>query len=646
MKNIPLAIWIAFFRRKPIEPIIKTRLKKCLGTFDLTALGVGSTLGVGVYVIIGTVAYKLAGPSVVVSFLIAAISSIFAGLCYAGINFFTLISSNLMVCSFQEFGALVPRAGSAYIYSYICVGELMAFVIGWNLILEYIIGAASVARSYSVYLDGLCDNAIKNFLSKYLTLPQSDWFASYPDLFAFTLVMLLSVLLSFGVKESTQFTKIFTVVNFMVILYCVIVGAFKLDFHNWRIDPKEIPPEIDGGSGGFFPFGINGTIAGAAICFYSFVGFDAIATTGEEVLNPQRSLPISIIASLTLVTLAYCAVATVQTMMWPYWDQFHEPSLPYVFDRVGYPFAQKIITIGALAGLSTSLIGGMFPMPRIIYAMADDRLLFNFLAKINNRFKTPVIATMISGLLAAVMAMFFDIDQLAEMMSIGTLLAYILVAISILILRYKQATNNPILIADQSSTSSSSSSHLANSENDIRDITVRESFWKRLINYQKITVPDSFSSSISLNLIAFTTILIFIFNVIFALNEEDVYHLTLSKERASILVILFLLIFVSTILLSCQPKSKLGSSFSVPFVPFIPFLSVFTNIYLMVHLNILTWYRFIGWMILGFIVYFGYGIVKSTGYLTQEEKSRLLLNDDTPQELEDDGEVTFESISS
>lgn len=207
--------------------------------------------------------------------------------------------------------------------------------------------------------------------------------------------------------------------------------------HNWKIDPKEIPQDVNGGLGGFFPFGLKGMVAGAATCFYSFVGFDAIATTGEEVLDPQRSLPLSIILSLAFVTFAYCSVAAVQTLMWPYWDQKNSAPLPYVFDKVGYHFAEKVIRIGALAGLSTSLVGSMFPMPRIIYAMAEDGLIFKFLSYVNPKFKTPITATLLSSFIAALMSAVFNVDQLAEMMSIGTLLAYTLVAISVLILRYK-----------------------------------------------------------------------------------------------------------------------------------------------------------------------------------------------------------------
>jgi len=247
------------------------------------------------------------------------------------------------------------------------------------------------------------------------------------------------VIVIVGVKESTRFTTVFTCINILVILFCVVLGLFHVDGHNWALDPQvDLPSnqtDIKTGSGGFMPFGVRGMIAGAATCFYSYVGFDAIATTGEEVINPRRDIPLGIVLSLSIISLAYCSVSAVQTLMWPYWDQAVKAPLPYVFERVGLSFAKYVITCGALAGLTTSMLGAMFPLPRILYAMANDGLLFRWLGRVSPRFKTPIIASLVSGLFTALMAMFFDVDQLAEMMSIGTLLAYSLVAISILILR-------------------------------------------------------------------------------------------------------------------------------------------------------------------------------------------------------------------
>ncbi|KAJ6220300.1 hypothetical protein RDWZM_006112 [Blomia tropicalis] len=284
-------------------------------------------------------------------------------------------------------------------------------------------------------------------------------------------------MLVIGVKESTRFNTIFTGVNILVIIFCVVVGLFNVDIQNWKLTIDQLPENENVGDGGFFPFGFKGMISGAATCFYSYVGFDTIATTGEEVVNPQRDIPISIILALTIVSLAYCMVSIVQTMMWPYWDQNQKAPLPYVFEKIGLSYAKYVITVGALAGLSTSLLGSMFPLPRILYAMSSDGLLFRSFANIHPRFKTPVLATIVSGLFSALMATFFDVDQLAEMMSIGTLLAYSLVAISIIILRYKKVDD----------------------EHDTPIYTIKnDSFVSKVFNCRSRSIPNKFSSVFSL----------------------------------------------------------------------------------------------------------------------------------------------------
>ncbi|CAG2162833.1 unnamed protein product [Oppiella nova] len=416
----------ALLRRKHIEQssLTQTRLDRCLSTLDLTALGVGSTLGLGIYVLAGEVASRTAGPAVTLSFFVAAVASVFAGLCYA------------------EFGARVPKAGSAYVYSYVTVGELMAFIIGWNLILEYVIGTASVARGYSLYIDALVNGTIQAHFREWMPIDVTG-LSAYPDFLAFGITLLLTAMLSIGVKESTRFNSIFTGLNLLVVLFIVIAGSFKADIKNWTIPEDDVPKGH--GSGGFMPFGFSGMMAGAATCFYGFIGFDVIATTGEEARNPQRSIPIGIVLSLLLVFLAYFGVSAIQTLMMPYYLQTEELTngapLPYVFEHAGWPVAKWIISIGALTGLSTSLLGAMFPLPRVLYSMASDGVIFRFLATVHPKFKTPLLATGVSGVFAGGMAAMFDVKELADMMSIGTLLAYTLVAISVLILRYSDSAN-------------------------------------------------------------------------------------------------------------------------------------------------------------------------------------------------------------
>lgn len=612
-----------FTRRKFIadENLCRTELDRCLSTFDLTFLGVGSTLGLGIYILVGKIASHTAGPSVALSYLIAAIASIFAAFCYA------------------EFGARVPKTGSAYVYSYVTVGELMAFIIGWNLVLEYVIGTASVARGYSEYLDSMFNQTIAKHLNHTLPIHVNS-LSSYPDFLAFGITLLLTVMLSLGVKKSSLFNNVCTILNLLVVIYAVIVGCFKADVHNWKLTPEEIPDKKFG-TGGFFPYGFRGVMSGAATCFYGYVGFDCIASTGEEARNPQKAIPIAIVSSLFIVFVAYFSVSTIQTLMWPYYAQDVAAPLPYVFQMVGYPVAKWVITVGALCGLSTSLLGGMFPLPRILYAMANDGLIFKFLAKTHPVFKTPLIATYISGIFTGFMAMLFDVEELAEMMSIGTLLAYTLVAVCVLILRYRvdeealpmsplnvnencSSIVNEYDAVETSSLDASTSTlggdyirkkakknmaAITSSTNTMLASTQHYSYRNiidQIFNRENIEVQTRLSSLVSMWLIVMTGVLIVALDILIVVLENDLY--ALDPGALFSIGVFFIFVIIGTIAVARQPSDNKTLSFKVPCVPFVPVLSIFVNFYLMLKLPSPTWKRFLYWMIAGFVIYFGYGM--------------------------------------
>ncbi|PAA88848.1 hypothetical protein BOX15_Mlig033100g1 [Macrostomum lignano] len=614
-----------------------TKLARCLATVDLVALGVGSTLGAGVYVIAGEVAQKTTGPAVVVSFLIAAAASVLAGLCYA------------------EFGARVPKSGSAYVYSYVSVGELMAFVIGWNLILEYVIGTASVARAWSQNFDSLVGGKVIGAFRA--SMPMSlQGIAEYPDFFALGIILLLTVVISLGVKESAWINKIFTLVNLVVLSLVFVSGLWLSDVANWQAQPgdngtiefanRTFSAEAVG-DGGFLPFGFKGVISGAGTCFYAFIGFDAIATTGEEVKNPQRAIPISIILSLSICFVVYFCLSAVLTLMLPYFALDPLAPLPAAFAAYGWKVANYAIAVGAVCALSTSLLGSMIPLPRIVYAMAADGLIFRFLAKVQPRLATPMIATLITGCMAGIMACLFELKELVDMMSIGTLLAYTLVALSVLILRgtrdqsneltetlkdYKDCSSNEdeengqqpaALIVDESSSVRPKNGEP--SVDAINAVNKAPSFRDYIRCSIKVHAPDEQPSLLSETVTRGNSAIFMASAAALAFILERCSD-QLSNPGVAVAAALSILVCLACIVsLRMQPQSAKKVAFKVPGVPFLPCLSILVNLYLMMALPNGTWLRFLVWMTIGFLIYFAYGLLHSTEHRlqTKPKLSRL-----------------------
>ena len=435
------------------------QMKRALSAFDITCVGIGAIIGAGIFALAGTAAageqieaslWKTpvlnfivshltnaelvygrpgAGPAVMLSFVVAAIACGFAALCYA------------------ELASMIPVSGSAYTYSYATLGEIVAWVIGWDLILEYAVGNMAVAVGWSGYFVKLCGSlfglkfplwlvsdyrtassllstggdALNDFSST--TLPVIAGHPSAVDLPALLMVAAVIVLLIYGIRESARTNTTIVIIKVAVVVFVIAFGAFLVHPTNWHP---------------FLPNGFGGMMSGAAIVFFAFIGFDAVSTTAEETKNPQRDMPIGIIASLIICTLLYVLMAAVLTGMRKYTIYFGD-SAAVATAFTGRPWAQALISAGALAGLTSVLLVFQLGQPRIFMAMARDGLLPEYFARIHPRFRTPYITTIWTGVAVGGVAMLTDIGSLADLTNIGTLFAFVLVCLGVIVLRRKEA---------------------------------------------------------------------------------------------------------------------------------------------------------------------------------------------------------------
>ena len=425
---------MSLLRTKSIEQSIadtdepEYQLKKSLTALDLTVFGVGVVIGAGIFTLTGRAAHNVAGPAIVVSFVIAAICCALAAMCYA------------------EFASTVPVSGSAYTFSYAALGEVFAWIIGWDLILEMFLGASVVAQGWSAYF--------AKFLSLLgVTLPEQLSYGGAIDLPAVVLVLVLGLLVTVGIKESLRVNLVLVALKLFVVLFVIIAGIGFINPANYSPFVPPAAPPVDAGSAtawatqpllqwmtGAVPttFGVGGVLAGAALVFFAYIGFDVVATTAEETKNPQRDLPIGIIASLAICTVMYCAVALVVTGMVPYDQLDPSAALANAFAFHGQSWMATLISAGAVAGLTTVVLTLMIGATRLIFAMCRDALLPMGLAKVHPKYRTPWLITAIVTVVVAVVAGVTPVGVLEEMVNIGTLSAFVLVSIGVVVLRRKR----------------------------------------------------------------------------------------------------------------------------------------------------------------------------------------------------------------
>ncbi len=511
----------SMLRTKPVERILgeaaghQGGLKRVLTAVDLTAIGVGAIIGAGIFVLTGTAARDAAGPSIMLSYVFAGFACILAALCYA------------------EFATRLPISGSAYTYAYASVGELFAWIIGWDLILEYTIGSSTVAVGWTHYLSeflGGFNLVVPDFLLAWHVGPLTI------NLSAAILVFLLTILLCIGIKESSRFNALMVIIKLSVVLFVIFAGT------PW-VRPAHWHP--------FFPYGFGGIFKGAALIFFAYIGFDAVSTAAEEVKNPQRDLPIGIITSLVICTLLYVAVSAVITGMVPFKQIDAGAPLAAAFGSVGNHLAQRLIGLGGFVGLTTVVLILLMSQPRIYFAMARDGLLLPWFAKVHPRFRTPMNASIVTGLIAAVMAASVPMSDLHHMVSIGTLFAFVVVSASVLIMRYK--------------------------------------------------TEDRPEQSV------LTVLQLALGLGIFCVGLARDFSGSLQWAQWLSLVLGGVIALKPVVQLFSWKPVNLPSTFKCPWVPAVPIIAMGANMYMMVNLNLDAWIRLVVWLVVGMAIYLLYG---------------------------------------
>ncbi|PFE06428.1 amino acid permease [Bacillus cereus] len=391
----------SLLRKKALTTESPKQLQRTLTALDLTFLGIGAVIGTGIFVLTGIVAAKHSGPGIMLSFLIAAFTCACVAFCYA------------------EFASSIPMSGSVYTYAYMTVGEIVAFIVGWCLMLEYLLAVAAVAVGWSGYLQSLL-SGFNIHLPAIIASAPGTGKGGIIDLPAVCILLLITLLLSFGVRESARINNIMVLVKLAVIIAFIVAGAKYVKPENWTP---------------FLPFGYDGIITGAATVFFAFLGFDAIATAAEETKKPQRDLPIGIIGSLLICTALYMIVSFVLTGMVPYTQLDVSDPVAFALHFVGEDTIAGLLAVGAMTGMTTVLLVVMYGQVRVSYAMSRDGLLPKALSRVNQRVKIPLLNTWITGIVAALLAGLLDLHLLANLVNIGTLTAFIFVSCAVLILR-------------------------------------------------------------------------------------------------------------------------------------------------------------------------------------------------------------------
>ncbi|XP_074654653.1 cationic amino acid transporter 4-like isoform X2 [Tubulanus polymorphus] len=625
--------WTALMRTKTLDKdLMETPLKRCLSTIHLTFFGIGQMAGAGVYVLTGAVAKDHAGPATFLSYILAGIVAFLSALSYA------------------EFGARVPKAGSAYTYAYVTVGEVLAFIIGWNLLLEHCIGAAGTARAWSATIDSLANGAIRNGTIRYIgTMNTEHGLAEYPDFVGPLLIIGLAICVAFGVEASMNLNSLIAFVNIIVTIIVVIVGFTHADVSTWSSAAPEGVKAA--GSGGFLPHGFGGVLAGAAMCFFAYIGFDSISIAGEETKNPAKSIPIANGVAVTVVTIIYIMMSLALTLMIPYYKIDPNAAFSAAFQSKHIIWAKITVSVGAIIAITGTTLGNMFSVPRCSYAMASDGLIFRCLAYVHPKTQTPIISIAVFTLISCVLNVILDVEHLTEFVSLGTLIAVTFVSICVIILRYQtleqcQFKLEPVASIVASSDDDDTVQLTSGQTDDGLPVIKKKRYGLLKERFETVPIVSRLPRGTG---VATATLVMCVFMILLAsliLFCDGLYH---AAWWAIILTILASLgVIVAFTVITMHEQNTEFLTFQMPLVPLLPAISVFLNIIFLMKLSYLAWIRFSIWMLLGFLIYFSYGVwhskertkplstQQSVTYNTNSDQTTPTNNDVEPLEMTGD----------
>ncbi|XP_058136997.1 cationic amino acid transporter 4-like [Dasypus novemcinctus] len=592
--RLPSAASLAHFCRKLNrlktleESTTEISPSRGLSMLDMILRGVGHMVGVGFYVLTGTEARQMAGPAMLVSYMVAAVAALLMALCYA------------------EFAARVPGPGSAYLFTYVSMGELWAFLVGWNVLLLNLLSGAMVGQAWSGYLDAMFNYQIRYLTETHISTWQVPFLATYPDFLASGIILLASAFLSCRAHISSWLNYTFTVINLCIIIFIVIMGFSLASLENWSTE-----------GGGFVPLGFSGIMAGAAICLYTFGGLQLIAISSREARNPQKAVPMAIAIYVSLVTTAYILVSTMLTLMVPRHSLDTVSALADAFYQRGYSWAGFIVTAGSFCAMITVLLWILFFLPRLVYAMAADGLFFQVFARVHPRTQVPVMGTLVFGVLMALLALVLDFYVLVQFISFGWLLTYTFVAASTIRLHF-QKTSQPRSLGPASPEPE------ANSSVPLQPVSGEQASGPEpgqlrpaLRPYLGSLGECSHGTAVAwaLRLLVASAITL---SVVLIFGDSTLH---LPRWGYILLVLLTGVTFLlSLAVLAAHQQERLQDTFQTPLVPLTPALSILLNICLMLNLSYVTWLCFFVWLLIGLVVYFSYGIRHSKENLQEPQE--------------------------